>query len=153
MLEDCPDAPPGEAATAEQPEGWACPVSFAPPVFEMSDADVLHEALLQEVALLRPWYEQSRQNRKGCSAFGISEKTPEDIVRFLANFAVTPQDIESPYHDTHVIVAFKRMADDLRYFYTEAAIARPDGRGSDLEIANWLWADTTLGALLVAIRD
>ncbi len=52
-----------------------------------------------------------------------------------------------------MIVAFKRMADDLRYFYTEAAIARPDGRGSDLEIANWLWADTTLGALLVAVRD
>ncbi len=90
VLEDFPDAPSGEAATAEQPEGWACPVSFAPPASEMSDADVLHEALLQEVALLRPWYEQSRQNRKGRSAFGISEKTPEDIVRFLADFAVTP---------------------------------------------------------------
>lgn len=153
VLEDFPNAPPGEAATADQPEGWACPVNFAPPVSEMSDADVLHEALLQEVALLRPWYEQSRENRRGRTAFGISEKTPEEIVRFLADFAVAPEEVASPYEDTHVIVAFKRMADDLRYFYTEAAIARPDGRGSDLEIANWLWGETTLGGLLVAVRD
>jgi len=153
VLEDFPDAPPGEAASGEQPDGWACPVNFAPPVSAMSDADVLHEALLQEVALLRPWYEQSRENRKGRTAFGISEKPPEEIVRFLADFAVAPEEIASPYDDTHVIVGFKRMADDLRYFYTEAAIARPDGRGTDLEIANWLWADTTLGGLLVAVRD
>jgi len=138
VLEDFPDAPPGEAASGEQPDGWACPVNFAPPVSAMSDADVFHEALLQEVALLRPWYEQSRENRKGRTAFGISEKTPEEIVRFLADFAVAPEEIASPYDDTHVIVGFKRMADDLRYFYTEAAIARPDGRGTDLEIANWL---------------
>ncbi len=153
VLEDFPDAPPGDAAAAEQPDGWACPVNFAPPVAEMSDADVLHEALLQEVALLRPWYEQSRDNRKGRTGFGISERTPEEIVRFLSDFAVAPLAVESPIDDTHVIVAFKRMADDLRYYYTEAAIARPDGRGSDIEVANWLWGETTLGGLLVAVRD
>lgn len=153
VLEDFPDAPPGEAATAEEPDGWACPVNFAPPVSEMSDADVLHDALLQEVALLRPWYEQSKESRRGRTGFGISEKTPEEIVRFLAEFAVTPLEIESPIDDTHIIDAFKRLADDLRYYYTEAAIARPDGRGSDLEVANWLWGETTLGGLLAAVRD
>ena len=45
------------------------------------------------------------------------------------------------------------MADDMRYFHTEAAIARPDQRSSDLEVANWLWGETTLGKVLVAIRD
>jgi hypothetical protein len=45
------------------------------------------------------------------------------------------------------------MADDMRYFYTEAAIARPDQRTSDFEVANWLWGETTLGKVLVAIRD
>ena len=153
VLEDFPDAPPGEAAAAEAPDGWACPVNFAPPVAEMSDADVLHEALLQEVTLLQPWYAQSKENRRGRTGFGISEKSPEEIVRFLADFAVAPLETESPINDAHIIVAFKRMADDLRYFYTEAAIARPDGRGSDVEIANWLWGETTLGGLLVAVRD
>ena len=153
VLEDFPDAPPGEAAAAAEPDGWACPVSFAPPIAEMSDADVLHEALLQELALLRPWYDQSRESRRGRTGFGISEKSPEEIVRFLADFAVMPLETASPYADTHIIVAFKRMADDLRYYYTEAAIARPDGRGSDLAVANWLWGETTLGALLVAVRD
>lgn len=153
VLEDFPDAPPGEAAAAEEPDGWACPVNFAPPISDMSDADVLHEALLQEVTLLQPWYAQSKENRRGRTGFGISEKSPEEIVRFLADFAVAPLETESPIEDTHVIVAFKRMADDLRYFYTEAAIARPDGRGSDIEVANWLWGETTLGGLLVAVRD
>lgn len=152
VLEDFPDLPPGEVAVGE-PDGWACPVSFAPPVAEMSDADVLHEALLQEVALLGPWYAQSRETRAGRTGFGISGKTPEEIVRFLADFAVAPLETETPIENTHIIVAFKRMADDLRYYYTEAAIARPDGRGSDLEIANWLWGETTLGGLLVAVRD
>jgi len=50
-------------------------------------------------------------------------------------------------------VGFKRLADDLRYFYTEAAIARPDQRTRDLEVANWLWGETTLGKVLVLIRD
>ena len=54
---------------------------------------------------------------------------------------MTPQDTESPYHDTHVIVAFKRMADDLRYFYTEAAIARPNQRSTvrPAQIRQWIW--------------
>ena len=85
VLEDFPDPPPGEAAADQEPDGapdgWACPVNFAPPVADMSDADVLHEALLQEVALLRPWYDRSKDNRNGRTGFGISEKTPEEIVR------------------------------------------------------------------------
>ena len=151
VLEDFPDAPPGDASS-DVPDGWACPVSFAAPVTQMSDTDVLHQALLQEVTLLRPWYAQSKEGRGGRSGFGISGKTTDEIVRFLADFAVAPDACESPWPDTHVIVAFKRMADDLRYYYTEAAIARPDGRGSDIEVAEWLWGKTTLGALLVAVR-
>ncbi|MBO6782045.1 MAG: hypothetical protein JJ899_02050 [Alphaproteobacteria bacterium] len=155
VLDDFPDPPPGEAATADGDgtDGWACPVNFAPPVAQMSDADVLHAALSQEVAQLRPWYTESKSNRGGRTGFGISGMSPEDIVRFLADFAAAPDDTPSPLPDTHPVMAFKRMADDLRYFYTEAAIARPDGRGSDVEIANWLWGETTLGALLVAVRD
>ena len=45
------------------------------------------------------------------------------------------------------------MADDLRYFYMEAAIARPDNLATDLQIGNWLWGETILGKVLIAIRD
>lgn len=152
VLEDFPDPPPGEEEAGES-EGWACPVSFAPPVAEMSDADVLHEALAQELALLAPWYAESMRARNGRTAFGISGRSPEDIVRFLADFAAAPEITPSPFADTPSVVAFKRMADDLRYYYTEAAIARPDGRASDIAVADWLWGETTLGALLVAVRD
>ena len=152
VLEDFPDSPPG----ADEPaEGWACPVNFAPPVDTSSDAEVIHQALLQEINLLRPWYEEAVKNYKR-SAFGISGRKPEEIARFLADFVVDPEATKSPYPELPELplgVGFKRVADDLRYFYTEAAIARPDARTSDLEVANWLFGETTLGAVLIAIRD
>jgi hypothetical protein len=151
VLEDFPDEPPG-AAEAEEAQGWACPVNFAPPVDDTNDADLVYQSLSQEVALLRPWYEEAVKTFKR-SAFGISGKTPDEIARFLADFVIDPEGTAPPYEGESIGVGFKRMADDMRYFYTEAAIARPDQRTSDLEVANWLWGETTLGKVLVAIRD
>lgn len=149
VLEDFPDEPP---SAGEETHGWACPVNFAPPVAEVSDADLVHQALLQEVNLLRPWYEESVRTYKR-SAFGISGKTPEEIARFLADLVVDPEGTAPPIEGKTLGTGFKLMADDMRYFYTEAAIARPDQRTRDVEIANWLWGETTLGKVLVAIRD
>jgi hypothetical protein len=151
VLEDFPDEPPG-ADEEEEAQGWACPVNFAPPVDDTSDADLVHQALSQEVALLRPWYEEAVKTYKR-SAFGISGKTPEEIARFLADFVIDPEGQQPPIAGETLGVGFKRMADDMRYFYTEAAIARPDQRTRDLEVANWLWGETTLGKVLIAIRD
>jgi len=150
VLEDFPDLPPGE--DEEEAHGWACPVNFAAPLDDVSDADLVHQSLLQEVNLLRPWYEEAVKIYKR-SAFGMSGKTPEEIARFLADFVIDPEGTAPPIDGETIGVGFKRMADDLRYFYTEAAIARPDQRTRDLEIANWLWGETTLGKILVIIRD
>jgi hypothetical protein len=150
VLEDFPDVPPGE--DEEEAHGWACPVNFAPPVDDVSDADLIYQALSQEVNLLRPWYEEAVKNYKR-SAFGISGKTPEEIARFIADFVIDPEGQEPPIAGETIGVGFKRMADDLRYFYTEAAIAKPDQRTRDLDVANWLWGETTLGKVLVLIRD
>lgn len=150
VLEDFPDAPPGE--DEEEAHGWACPVNFAPPIDDVSDADLVYQSLVQEVNLLRPWYEEAVKNYKR-SAFGISGKTTEEIARFLADFVIDPEGQEPPIDGETIGVGFKRMADDLRYFYTEAAIARPDQRTRDLDVANWLWGETTLGKVLVLIRD
>lgn len=150
VLEDFPDVPPGE--DEEEAHGWACPVNFAPPIVDVSDADLIYQALSQEVNLLRPWYEEAVKNYKR-SAFGISGKTPEEIARFIADFVIDPEGQEPPIAGETIGVGFKRMADDLRYFYTEAAIAKPDQRTRDLDVANWLWGETTLGKVLVLIRD
>lgn len=150
VLDDFPDLPPGE--TEEEAHGWACPVNFAPPVEDISDADRIYQALVQEVNLLQPWYDEAVKNYKR-SAFGISGKTPDEIARFLADFVMQQEDTPPPIDGETLGTGFKRMADDMRYFYTEAAIARPDQRTRDLEVANWLWGETTLGKVLVAIRD
>ena len=149
VLEEFPDEAPG---ADEETHGWACPVNFAPPMDDISDADLVYQALLQEVTLLRPWYEEAVKNFKR-SAFGISGSTPEEIARVIADVRIDPDGTAPPIDGVALGVGFKRMADDMRYFYTEAAIARPDQRTSDLEVANWLWGETTLGKVLVAIRD
>ena len=151
VLEDFPDDPPGSAAD-DDTEGWTCPVNFAPPVDDIGDAERVRQALLQEVNLLRPWYDEAVRTL-GRSMFGISGSTPEEIAGVIANVLVDPAGTPPPIAGETLGVGFKRMADDMRYFYTEAAIARPDRRTGDVEVANWLWGETTLGKVLVAIRD
>ncbi len=150
VLEDFPDAPPG---SEEEQHGWACPVNFAAPIEDLSDEDLLRQALEQEIALLRPWYEESKANRNNRTNFGISGKSPEEIAAFLAKMVVLQEDTAAPIEGLTLGIGFKRMADDLRFYYTEAAIARPDGRASDFEVASWLFGETTLGKTLIAIRD
>ena len=150
VLEDFPDAPPGED---EEQHGWACPVNFAPPIDDLSDEDLLRQALEQEIALLRPWYEESKANRNNRTNFGLSGMTPEEIAGFLAKMVVMQDDTPPPIAGLKLGPGFKRLADDLRYYYMEAAIARPDGRVSDVELGNWLFGETMLGKTLIAIRD
>jgi hypothetical protein len=151
VLEDFPDAPPGNSADVDT-EGWACPVNFAAPLDDLGDADLVYQSLLQEVNLLRPWYDEAVKAYKR-SSFGISGATPEECARVIADVLIDPDGTAPPIEGEAIGTGFKRMADDMRYFYTEAAIARPDQRSSDIEVANWLWGETTLGKVLVAIRD
>jgi hypothetical protein len=150
VLADFPDDAPG--ADVDQ-EGWACPVNFAAPVEDMSDEELLTQTLLQEIALLKPWYEESKQTRGGRTNYGISGKAPEEIPAFFASLVVNREDTASPFKDKPAPLAFKQMVDDLRYYYMEAAIARPDDRVTDLDIGNWLFGETTLGKVIVEIRD
>ena len=86
VLEDFPDEPPGGDVDSE---GWACPVSFAAPVEQLSDAELVERALVREIALLKPWYDEAvRAYRR--SAFGISGKTPQDIAHVLAGYVTDP---------------------------------------------------------------
>ena len=150
VLADFPDDPPGSDET--DMEGWACPVNFASPADDLSDAEIVERALNQEIALLKPWYDEAVKAFRR-SAFGVSGKTPEEIAGVVANFVTDPEGTPEPIQGEKKIIGLKRCIDDLRYFYSEAAIARPDARISDLAVNNWLWGETTLGKVIVAIRD
>ena len=150
VLEDFPYKAP---ALVSEKEGWVCPINLSTPPENISDEDVLRKALEQEVALIKPWYEESKKKRGGRTNLGVSSKTPEEIVALLSSVFVNPEETDSPIEGKSTALAFKQMADDLRYFYMEAAIAKPDDLITDVEIGNWLWGETILGKILIGIRD
>ena len=147
---DFPDEPPAEELDQE---GWVCPINLSNPPENISDEALVREALEREVALIRPWYEESQKIRKNRTNVGVSGKTPEEIAAFLSIVLVHRGETASPIEGKPIAHAFKQMADDLRYFYMEAAIAKPDNLATDTQIGNWLWGETILGKVLIAIRD
>lgn len=130
------EAPESESES----EGWACPVSFAAPE---SNADASH-AVLDEVALLRPWHDRAVEQR-GRSGAGASGMSIEEGVRFLAGLLDTlPK--ASPVVGLSLADAFKLAVEDLKLFYLEAATSRPGASSRDL--AEWFWRSTSAGMLL-----
>jgi hypothetical protein len=149
ILEDFPDAAP--AASAEETEGWACPVNLAPPPPELSDHEKVAVALTNEIALLRPWYEESTRNAKGRTMVGLSGMAVEDIPGFILGF-MADNDIDSPVEGEPLYRAIKLSTEDLRHFYYEAALARP-GNVRDTDLADWFWGETLAGKVYLKLRD
>ena len=150
VLEDFPDEPPTEEVDQE---GWVCPINLSIPPENISDEELVRQALEGEVALIRPWYEESKKMRQNRTNVGVSGKRPEEIAAFLSSVLVNRGETASPIEGKPIAHAFKQMADDLRYFYMEAAIAKPGSLVTDTQIGNWLWGETILGKVLIAIRD
>lgn len=128
------------AQTDAETEGWACPVSFAVPAV---DADAV-QAILDEVALLRPWYDRALElrDRSGVGASGMSI---DEAVRFLAGCLDTLPE-SSPVAELSLADAFKLAVEDLKLFYLEAATVKPGANSRDL--AEWFWRSTSTGVLL-----
>lgn len=130
------EAPEADVET----EGGVCPVSFAAPSAEADAA----QAVLDEVALLRPWHDRAEALR-GRSGVGASGMSIEEGVRFLADcLDALPE--SSPVAELALADAFKLAVEDLKLFYLEAATAKPGASSRDL--ADWFWRSTSAGALL-----
>jgi hypothetical protein len=145
VLTDFPDQPPGEAPDME---GWACPVSLNPAPAE-DDAAALQAAVEDEIARLRPWYDEAVAAR-GRTTVGISGMDIDAIPALLAAFS-RDLNMASPDPDKTTPVAVKLATDDLKAFYYTAATAKP-GRISDVALADWLWAETAAGRMMLALR-
>jgi hypothetical protein len=142
VLEDFPDTPPGPPADME---GWSCPVNLAPPPAELGEGAQLAADLKAEIGLLRPWYAQSVAASGGRKLTGQLDLEPDAIADFLAASLSDPLPA-SPVADMPIHRALKLSSDELKYFYIQAALARP-GAITDVEMGNWFYGETLAGAL------
>ena len=151
ILEDFPDKAPGpQELSDEEQEGWACPINFARSVEDLSDAEKFRKAIKQEIALLRPWYEESVAKQNGRRLDGLTDYTPEEIVDHLVAYA-EDQSIPSFVDAEPMARAIKLTADDLKHFYYQAALARP-GAVTYEDVDNWFFGDSLGGMLILEIR-
>lgn len=146
------DAPAGHGA--EEP--WACllPLPAAPEF--TAPLEALQWELAREIALLQPWHDEHRR-RGNRTTVGPGGYTPETIPGAAAALAaialgeppvlLEPTPASMPYYT-------RLIADDLKAFYSEAALAQPGAPlPSSQELGDWLYYRTALGRTLYTARD
>lgn len=145
VLVDYPeDAPP-----VEGPAALACPVSFSLPEIDASDAAKLKAKLVEEIALMHPWYDRAVNNRNRTTV-GVSGMDPESMGSFVAEFqdGSIPEskgDLTSP-------ALLKLAIEDLKAYYFEAATAQPGQEEADSNtLSTWFYQETVAGNVLFAI--
>ncbi|MFP6734617.1 MAG: hypothetical protein VB959_12325 [Rhodospirillales bacterium] len=146
VLEDFPDNPPGPPADME---GWSCPVNLTPPPADLSAGAQLAADLKAEIGLLGPWYAESVAASGGRKLTGQLPMDPDLIAEFLAAALGDPLPA-SPVADLPFHRALKLSSDELKFFYFQAALARP-GAITDVEMGNWFYGETLAGALYLKL--
>ena len=153
------DAPSGpvlqdyleEAPFVEGPAALVCPVSFSLPESDKSDSAMLTAKLLEEIALMRPWYDRSVDNRKRTTV-GSSGMALESMAPFVGEFLdggipESKGDVKSPS-------LFKLVIEDLKAYYFEAATAQPGQEEADSKMLTaWFYRETVAGSVLFAVGD
>jgi hypothetical protein len=148
VLSDFPHEAP---SLGDHGEGaWSCPLPLPPPPVPGTAAELLVHQLREEVAALRPWYEESRRTRARTVASGVDPEAAADLIARIAN----GESPEAPADARLPMPALIRFAaDDLKAFYVEAATARPSAAPpSPADINRWLYSETTLGEALHRAR-
>lgn len=138
-------------------EGLACARVIPPPKAEIKDPAQLLEAVTAEIAALRPFYEESFQS-SGRTMVGPSsipaaeiERAAQYLTRFLMEENFVPP--EKP-EKVRAVQYLRWCIDDLKVFYQEAALGRQgDQPWTNQQLQDWLWRQTALGALILAVRS
>lgn len=147
ILVDFPDDPPGPP---DDLEGWTCPVNLAPRSADLSEDEQFAADLQSEIALLRPWYTEGVKAAGGRILTGQFDMEPNVIADFLLG-ALDSDAPASPVEDLPIHRALKLATDELKYFYQQAALARP-GVVTDVQIGDWFYGKTLAGKLYFALR-
>lgn len=151
VLVDFPDAPPADNTADAAEEAWACPVNLAKPEADLSGSEQLLAAVQSEIALMRPWYQESVRQAGGRHLDGLTNLDPDELAVFLVAFA-DDQTVPSPITGSDTLRFAKMAADDLKHFYYTGALAKPGG-ATDVKLGSWFYGESLAGELLLMIRE
>jgi hypothetical protein len=147
VLVDFPDEAP--AAEAGDMEGWACPINLAPPPKPESGDEQFADAMTEEMARLRPWFDLAVETR-GRSSLGAGGLELETARAYLLSF-LGAEPARNPLPALKPAESLRLAYDDLKAFYVDAATAQP-GKASGREIEEWFWGETSFGTILLTLR-
>ncbi len=144
LLEDFPDDDP----RARPDPAWRPPLEPSP--LADRSADALAEQLTAEWPRLVGAYEDARGVRDGRTTVGLSGLSIADAARYVGDF-LRGQAMTSPVADVSPGLLLRWAVDDLKAYYTEAAML--GGKPSSRQIGDWFWNQTAVGAALLALRQ
>ncbi len=113
---------PEDAPQVEGPATLVCPVSSNLPESDDSDTAKLTARLLEEIALMRPWYDRAVDSRKRTTV-GVSGMNPKAMGSFVAEFL--DGGMPASKGDLSPATLFKLAVEDLKAYYFEASTAQP----------------------------
>lgn len=146
VLEDFPsDAP---VTVISEPQEMFCPVAFKTSV--PADSSELYAAVKSEMQALTPWYVKSLERQNGRTTVGLSGLDIAEALQWIENLRT-----EKPVQVVGSLTlgqTLRFVAEDLRSWYSEAAIARPAANPDPVEMANWFWGETAMGRLLLYLQ-
>jgi hypothetical protein len=144
VLEDFPDDAP-DGGSAQDMEGAACPISFAP---HDSNATVA-EKVIDEIAQLRMWHDLGIR-RRSRTAVGATRLPLETLARCIAARAEgdpKPRPDEAlPDAD-----ALRHACEEIKTYYFEARMAQP-GSHTSASVRSWFWEETAAAQLLFQLH-
>lgn len=107
------------------------------------------DAMQREIAELAPLYDVTRR-RRGRTTVGISGLTIEEAARYAASYLGDSP--VAPKPGLSAGVALKRVCDDLKAYYYEAAASRPGTLSADA-IDQWFWRETAAAQVFFALQQ
>ena len=134
---------------------WSCPVTFPAAVPE-SKSGALAAQLQQEAQLLRPWFDEGLRTR-GRTTVGISGKGVDfidEMLEIVARFAVDGDMAVPDGYDHPMPQLMRFITDDIRDFYSEAAISKPGAAfPSPSDLLEWFFLTTVAGDVFYQVRE
>jgi hypothetical protein len=146
VLADYPEE--AAKATAEDMEGWVCPINLSPPAPDADDA-AHHLVIESEIKSLLPWFDlaMEKRRRSNIGASGLSLEDARDVVLSFTD----GEPSQAPVPGTTMAEGLRLAVDDLKAYYVDAATAQP-GNASGSDIQDWFWRETAFGELLHGLR-
>lgn len=151
VLVDFPDDVPEKTdGLQESFDNLACPVSFTPSSQGKTGTEKLLSAFKREVAEFRTWYDLGLEKR-GYST--VAYFGSEAAVQLLSDF-VLGEPLKFPENISSPAVALRLAVQDLKAFYFESVMSRPNSvLPGTSEFNHWFWEKSVAGNVIKLARE